>query len=227
MSRIVLDHAAPVRVGRLHAEPEEAERGDEQEGEAEAQAEFGGQRRNRIGQDFARDDPPPAFAAQARRLDEFETDDVHRRPRARGETPWASRACAIVTISTGTAVPSTDRTTKAKIKRRHRQHEVDEARERQVDPAARDRGGEAGDDADGEGERRDDERKADRQPRAVDQAADDVAPEIVEPEPMMRVGVRPGVADGCRPDRTARSSGANTATNRLIATIARPICARR
>src|SRR5512145_1572285 len=48
---IVADHAAPVGERRLDAEPEEAQRGDEEEGEAEAQPELGDQRRKRVGQD--------------------------------------------------------------------------------------------------------------------------------------------------------------------------------
>ena len=42
----------------------------------------------------------------------------------------------MVTMSTGRPEPSTDRTTKAKIKRRHRQQQVDQPRQRLIDPAA-------------------------------------------------------------------------------------------
>ena len=50
--------------------PEEAQRRDEQEDEAEAQAELGHERRQRVRQDLAGDDPAQPLAAQARRLDE-------------------------------------------------------------------------------------------------------------------------------------------------------------
>src|SRR5579883_1020629 len=73
---VLADHAAPIRIGRLDADAEKTQRRDKQEVEAEAQAEFRHQRRRGVGENLARDDPPQAFAAQARRLDEFEHDDV-------------------------------------------------------------------------------------------------------------------------------------------------------
>jgi hypothetical protein len=61
---IVADHAPPIGIRRLYAQAKEAERGDEQEGEAEAQAEFRDQRRQGIGQDLAPDDPAQPLAPQ-------------------------------------------------------------------------------------------------------------------------------------------------------------------
>ena len=59
---------------------------------------------------------------------------------------------------------------------------------------------------------------------AIYQAAQDVAAEIVEPEPVMHVGFAVCVAEDVAWPYGAMS-GAKMATNRLIATIARPICA--
>ena len=125
---VVLDHAAPIGVGRLDAEAEEAQRRDEQEGEAEAQPELGDQRRQCVGQDLAADDPPQPFAAQPRRLDEFEHDDVHGDGAAQAEDPGR--------IEDGDGRDQHRQLgaqhrqdDEGEDQRRHRQQEVDDARQ--------------------------------------------------------------------------------------------------
>ena len=112
----------------------------------------------------------------------------------------------MVTISTGSAGAENRQDDEGEDQRRHRQQEIDEARQRLIDPAADDGGGEAGDDADGERQRGDDQREADRHARAIDQAAQEIAAEIVEAEPVLAVRVRPGVADRPSSGRRARSA---------------------
>src|SRR5687767_9700456 len=75
---VLLHHGTPVGDRRLHAQPEEGERGEEENGEGEAQAELGDERRQRVRQDFAEHDPAPALAAQPRRLDKIHYGDVDR-----------------------------------------------------------------------------------------------------------------------------------------------------
>src|SRR5918995_2573033 len=49
---VLLDHAAPIGLRRLHAETEERKRRKEEHGEDETQAEFGNQGRQRVGKDL-------------------------------------------------------------------------------------------------------------------------------------------------------------------------------
>src|SRR5699024_12795682 len=68
----------PIGLWRLDAEAEEGERRQEQHGKDEAKAKLGHQRRKRIGQDLAKDDPAPAFAPKAGGLDEIHHIDIDR-----------------------------------------------------------------------------------------------------------------------------------------------------
>src|SRR5581483_4680120 len=61
---VLVHHAAPVLIRRLDAEAEERQARNQQEGEAEAQAELGDQRRHRIGQHLAADHPPDILATE-------------------------------------------------------------------------------------------------------------------------------------------------------------------
>ena len=83
-----------------------------------------------------------SLAAQSRSLDELQADDIDRHRSRQAENLVESRI-AIVRIRTGSAEPSTDRITNAKISVGHRQQQVDKARQQLVDPASRNRGGEA------------------------------------------------------------------------------------
>src|SRR3984885_4375325 len=88
----------------MDAQPEKTQRRDEEKRKTKAQAELGRQRRNRGGQNLARNPPPPPSATRRSRLNKFQTDDIHgHRPRQpkhlgriedgdRDDEPWQRRA---------------------------------------------------------------------------------------------------------------------------------------
>jgi hypothetical protein len=76
-SCVLLHHRAPIGCRRLNAQAEERQRADREKDETEAQAELRHQRRQDVGQNFAKHDPAELLALELGRLDEIEHDDVH------------------------------------------------------------------------------------------------------------------------------------------------------
>ena len=74
---ILAHQRAPVGIGRLHAEPQEGEPGQQKHDEDEAQAKIGQHRADDVGQDLGTDEIEDAFATGACDGDEVHGIDVH------------------------------------------------------------------------------------------------------------------------------------------------------
>ena len=130
---------------------------------------------------IASENPQPGFAAKLRRLDEVEHDDIHG---DRAREPIGSRGIEHRhdqnEIGNGGAEDCQQDKGEDELRNCHQ--DVDRARHHLVHPAAGQRCRGAKGDADRESKQRGRERDRERVPRAIDQPAEDVAPELVGAE---------------------------------------------
>ncbi len=202
---VLADHERPVGAGRLEAEAEVVDRGDDQDRVREAKARVDQHGREDVGQHLADDDGGGPLAAgdggldvaPHRHLERRRADDAADPRRLDGGDADHEHADA------GTRARDED---EQEEQRRERQHDVDRPHQQRVELRA----GVAGDEPDREpdrvaqsGRRRG---QADDRAAAVEQAAQDVSAQEVGPE--VRRRRRPGErrSDGRRSDRAGRCS---------------------
>ena len=177
------EHAAPVEVGRLDAEAEEAERRQRDQREADRHGRLDDQRLRDVGQDVAGDDPPPADADRARGRDVVGRHDLHRqrlrhaRERRHGRDRDREHRLDAAWAEHGRDEQRDDQ-------RGERDRPVDDVHQRGAQRAARDRRGRAHQAPEHGRDRRARDREHEREPRRHERPCEHVAAEVVRSEPV-------------------------------------------
>ena len=167
--RVLSDHRPPVRGRRLDAQPEERQRADGQEHEAEPEPEFGHERRHDVGEDLASQDPAQAFASESRGLHEIHHGHVH--PDRAGEPEHSGGVeHADDQHEVGDRRPEDREQHQRENELRNRHQHIDETPERLIDPPADHRSQQAQRATEQECQRGRHNRDADRVARTIEQA---------------------------------------------------------
>ncbi len=186
----LLEHAAPARSGRLLTDAEKAQTGLGQQRESEGKGELDDDGRRDVGQHVTTEQPFRGRAEAAGRLDiGLLPDRDHLAPEQSHETRHehdGNRDRSVVGVST-----QQRRHGQGEDQRRKREESIHRAHDHRIDGTPEEAGDQTEGNGNESGETHDLERHAQGDASTPDEAAQDVAPEVIRSEPVRER--RPGV----------------------------------